>query len=93
MLAIGRALMTNPQLLILDEATEGLAPLIRHEIWSCLARLKNEGLSLLVIDKNLKPMMGVANRHYILEKGLVVWKGNSSELSAAPEIMSKYLSL
>jgi branched-chain amino acid transport system ATP-binding protein len=93
MLAIGRALMTNPQLLILDEATEGLAPLIRHEIWSCLAKLKNEGPSLLVIDKNLKPMMGLANRHYILEKGRVVWKGNSSELSASPEIMSKYLSL
>ena len=93
MLAIGRALMTNPQLLILDEATEGLAPLIRHEIWSCLARLKNEGLSLLVIDKNLKPMLGLANRHYILEKGRVVWKGNSTELSASPEVMSKYLSL
>jgi branched-chain amino acid transport system ATP-binding protein len=85
--------MTNPQLLILDEATEGLAPLIRHEIWSCLARLKNEGMSLLVIDKNLKPMMGLANRHYVLEKGRIVWKGSSAELYASPEIMSQYLSV
>lgn len=93
MLAIGRALMTNPQLLILDEATEGLAPLIRHEIWSCLSKLKKEGLSLLVIDKNLKPMMSLANKHYILEKGQIVWSGDSAQLSATPDVMSKYLSL
>ena len=93
MLAIGRALMTNPQLLILDEATEGLAPLTRHEIWACLCKLKKEGLSLLVIDKNLKPMMSLANKHYILEKGQIVWSGDSVQLSASPDVMSKYLSL
>ena len=77
MLAIGRALMTNPRLLILDEATEGLAPLIRQEIWRCLARLKESGLSVLVIDKNVGALMRVADRHFLIERGRVVWTGAS----------------
>ena len=81
MLAIGRALMTNPRLLILDEATEGLAPLIRAEIWRSLASLKTDGQSILVIDKNVA-LTRVADRHYVLEKGRVVWTGNSAELAA-----------
>jgi len=82
MLAIGRALMTNPRLLILDEATEGLAPLIRAQIWRCLGRLKAAGLSILVIDKNVEALTRLADRHYIIEKGQVVWHGASSELAA-----------
>ncbi|MFY9513001.1 MAG: ABC transporter ATP-binding protein [Rubrivivax sp.] len=93
MLAIGRALMTNPRLLILDEATEGLAPLIRREIWLCLKRLKADGLSMLVIDKNLKPLMHLADRHYVVEKGRIAWSGTSAELAGANEIMSRYLSV
>jgi branched-chain amino acid transport system ATP-binding protein len=85
MLAIGRALMTNPKLLILDEATEGLAPLIRAEIWSVLARLKAEGLAILLIDKNLGQVMRIADRHAILTKGRVVWCGNSAALAASAE--------
>jgi branched-chain amino acid transport system ATP-binding protein len=91
MLAIGRALMTNPQLLILDEATEGLAPLIRTEIWRCLARLKTTGLSILVIDKNVGALMRVADRHFLIERGRVVWSGDSRELAAAPDIQHRYL--
>ena len=91
MLAIGRALMTNPRLLILDEATEGLAPLIRAEIYRSIERLKAEGLSILVIDKDVKALTRVADRHYILEKGRVVWSGSSAELSANQEIQHKYL--
>jgi branched-chain amino acid transport system ATP-binding protein len=91
MLAIGRALMTNPRLLILDEATEGLAPLIRAEIWRCLARLKATGLSLLVIDKNVGALMRVADRHFLIERGRVVWTGTSPELAAAPEVQHRYL--
>jgi branched-chain amino acid transport system ATP-binding protein len=93
MLAIGRALMTNPKLLILDEATEGLAPLIRREIWLCLQRLKSQGLSMLVIDKNLGPLMHLADRHYVIEKGRVAWSGTSSQLQAAPDVMTRYLSV
>jgi branched-chain amino acid transport system ATP-binding protein len=81
MLAIGRALMTNPALLILDEATEGLAPLIRKDIWACLAKLKSEGLSILVVDRNLDEMMRLADRHNVVEKGRVVWSGSSVELA------------
>ena len=77
MLAIGRALMTNPQLLILDEATEGLAPLIRAEIWQCLTRLKGDGQSILVIDKNVEALIRIADRHYLIERGRVVWVGTS----------------
>jgi branched-chain amino acid transport system ATP-binding protein len=93
MLAIGRALMTNPKLLILDEATEGLAPLVRREIWLCLQRLKSQGLSMLVIDKNLGPLMHLADRHYVIEKGRVAWSGTSSQLQAAPDVMTRYLSV
>jgi branched-chain amino acid transport system ATP-binding protein len=91
MLAIGRALMTNPRLLILDEATEGLAPLIRAEIWRCLARLKELGLSILVIDKNVGALLRVADRHFLIERGRVVWKGTSPELAAAPDVQHRYL--
>ncbi len=91
MLAIGRALMTNPRLLILDEATEGLAPLIRAEIWRCLASLKASGLSILVIDKNVGALLSVADRHFLIERGRVVWKGSSQELAAAPDIQHRYL--
>jgi branched-chain amino acid transport system ATP-binding protein len=91
MLAIGRALMTNPRLLILDEATEGLAPLIRRDIWHCLARLKETGLSILVIDKNVGALMRVADRHVIIERGRVVWEGASADLAAAPDVQHRYL--
>jgi branched-chain amino acid transport system ATP-binding protein len=91
MLAIGRALMTNPRLLILDEATEGLAPLIRQEIYRSIDRLKAEGLSILVIDKDVKALSRVADRHYVLEKGRVVWSGSSAELSANAELQHRYL--
>jgi len=91
MLAIGRALMTNPRLLILDEATEGLAPLIRVEIYRSIERLKAEGLSILVIDKDVRALTRVADRHYVLEKGRVVWSGTSSELSASPDTQHRYL--
>ena len=91
MLAVGRALMTNPQLLILDEATEGLAPLIRAEIWRCLARLKESGLAILVIDKNVGALMRVAGRHFLIERGKVVWSGASAELAAAPDVQHRYL--
>src|SRR4051794_22765583 len=91
MLAVGRALMTNPRLLILDEATEGLAPLIRAEIWSCLTRLKAAGQSILVIDKNVEALIRIADRHYLIERGKVVWVGSSQELAAAPPIQHRYL--
>jgi branched-chain amino acid transport system ATP-binding protein len=91
MLAIGRALMTNPRLLILDEATEGLAPLIRAEIWRCLGRLKAEGLAILVIDKNVQALTRLADRHYLIERGRVVWTGTSPELAAAPDVQHRYL--
>jgi branched-chain amino acid transport system ATP-binding protein len=91
MLAIGRALMTNPQLLILDEATEGLAPLIRAEIWRCLARLKASGLAILVIDKNVGTLTRVADRHFLIERGRVVWSGISAKLAAAPDVQHRYL--
>ncbi|HEY6611523.1 MAG TPA: ABC transporter ATP-binding protein [Pseudomonas sp.] len=91
MLVVGRALMTNPQLLILDEATEGLAPIIRETIWNCLATLKAEGETILVIDKNLKEMARVVDRHHIIEKGRQVWEGTPAELAAAPELSHRYL--
>jgi branched-chain amino acid transport system ATP-binding protein len=91
MLAIGRALMTNPRLLILDEATEGLAPLIRAEIYRSIERLKAEGLSILLIDKDVRALTRVADRHFVLEKGRVVWGGTSGELSASPEVQHRYL--
>ena len=91
MLAVGRALMTNPRLLILDEATEGLAPLIRQEIWRCLARLKELGLAILVIDKNVGALMKVADRHFLIERGRVVWSGDSAALEAVPDVQHRYL--
>jgi branched-chain amino acid transport system ATP-binding protein len=91
MLAIGRALMTNPKLLILDEATEGLAPLIRAEIWSCLERLKGERHAIVVIDKNVDALTRFADRHVIIEKGRVVWTGTSAELRADPTVKDRYL--
>jgi branched-chain amino acid transport system ATP-binding protein len=91
MLAIGRALMTNPRLLILDEATEGLAPLIRDEIWQCLTRLKAAGQAILVIDKNVDALTRIADRHYFIERGRVMWSGSSAELAAAPDIQHRYL--
>ncbi len=91
MLAIGRALVTNPKLLILDEATEGLAPLIREEIWSCLKLLRQRGQSLIVVDKYVNRLVEIADRHVILERGQVAWSGSSSELSADPSLWSRYL--
>jgi branched-chain amino acid transport system ATP-binding protein len=91
MLAIGRALMTNPRLLILDEATEGLAPLIREEIWHCLSMLKARGQSVLVIDKNIEHLTRIADRHYIIERGRAVWSGTSEELVAQPDLQHRYL--
>jgi branched-chain amino acid transport system ATP-binding protein len=91
MLAIGRALMTNPKLLILDEATEGLAPLIRQEIWDCLGRLKREGQAILVIDKNISHLLPLADRHHIVEKGRVVWTGSSTALAEDKDLQHRYL--
>jgi branched-chain amino acid transport system ATP-binding protein len=91
MLAIGRALMTNPKLLILDEATEGLAPLIRAEIWSCLAKLKNEGQAILLVDKHLDALTRIADRHVVIEKGHVVWTGSSAALAADKSVKERYL--
>ena len=93
MLAIGRALMTNPRLLILDEATEGLAPLVRNEIWQCLALLRAEGLAMIVIDKNLRPLLPLADHHYILDKGRIAWHGDSAQLSADPQLIERYLNV
>jgi len=91
MLAIGRALLTNPLLLILDEATEGLAPVIRQEIWACLHQLKTEGQTILLIDKNLKEMRHLVDRHHMIEKGRIVWHGTSQELMEQPELVNQYL--
>ena len=91
MLAIGRALMTNPKLLILDEATEGLAPLIRNEIWNCVGSLKSAGQSILLVDKNIDALTRIADRHYIIEKGKVVWDGTSSELQGDQDLQHRFL--
>jgi branched-chain amino acid transport system ATP-binding protein len=91
MLAIGRALMTNPKLLILDEATEGLAPLIRSEIWRCMAMLKRQGQSILVVDKNVDALIDLGDRHFIVEKGRMVWSGDSAQLTCANDIRQRYL--
>jgi branched-chain amino acid transport system ATP-binding protein len=91
MLAIGRALMTNPKLLILDEATEGLAPLLRAEIWSCLGRLKQDGQSILLVDKHLDALTRLADRHVVIEKGHVVWSGTSEALKADASVRQRYL--
>jgi branched-chain amino acid transport system ATP-binding protein len=91
MVAIGRALMTNPRLLILDEATEGLAPLVRAEIWRCLERVKAGGQSILVIDKNVRALTRLADTHYILERGRIVWTGSSAALAAHEDVQHRYL--
>jgi branched-chain amino acid transport system ATP-binding protein len=91
MLAIGRALMTNPRLLILDEATEGLAPIVRTEIWRVLGQLKHEGMAILLVDKNVADVARLADRHYVLEKGKVVWTGTSTALIADHALQSRYL--
>ncbi len=91
MLATGRALMTNPRLLILDEATEGLAPLVRAEIWRCLERVKASGQSILVIDKNVRALTRIADTHYVLEKGRIVWTGTSAELEQRVDVQHRYL--
>jgi branched-chain amino acid transport system ATP-binding protein len=91
MLAIGRALMTNPKLIILDEATEGLAPLIRTEVWACLARLKTDGQAILLVDKHLDALQKLADRHVVIEKGHVVWTGTSAQLAADPSVRQRYL--
>ena len=91
MLAIGRALLRNGQLLIVDEATEGLAPLIRQEIWECLKRLKNEGMAILLIDKYLDPLLAIGDLHYVIDRGVVVWSGNSVALRSASDVWEKYV--
>lgn len=91
MLAIGRALMTNPDLLILDEATEGLAPVIRAEIWRCIEALKAEGQSILIVDKNLRVLRRLADRHYAIEKGRTVWSGTGADLDRDAELVHRYV--
>ena len=91
MLAVGRALMTNPKLLILDEATEGLAPVIRAEIWGCIEALKAQGQSILLIDKNINVLKRIADRHYIIEKGRTVWSGSSTDLADNAELVHRYV--
>jgi len=91
MLAIGRALMTNPHLLILDEATEGLAPLVREEIWQCLSQLRAQGQTILVIDKYVRRLLMLANHHSLIERGRVVWQGDSEQLAAVPELWQRYI--
>ncbi len=91
MLAVGRALMINPKLLILDEATEGLAPLIRRNIWHCLSELKRQGQSILIVDKDLLALSQLCQRHYILEKGRIVWRGTSAELLASRDVQHRHI--
>ena len=91
MLAIGRSLMTNPKLLLLDEATEGLAPLVRREIWRCLNQLKKEGISILVVDKNVNDLARIADMHYVIEKGRIVWEGTSPELLEQKDFLGNKL--
>jgi branched-chain amino acid transport system ATP-binding protein len=93
MLAVGRALMTNPKLLILDEATEGLAPVIRAEIWRCIEALKAEGQSILLIDKNIHVLKRLADRHYILEKGRTVWSGSSADLTENADLVHRHVGI
>ena len=93
MLAIGRALMTNPRLLILDEATEGLAPLLRAEIWNCLTALKGEGQSILIVDKNLQVLKRLADRHFIIEKGRTVWSGDGAAMTRDADTVHRYVGI
>ena len=91
MLAIGRALMTNPRLLVLDEATEGLAPIVRRQIWDCLAKIRRRGLSILVVDKNIRDLAAVADRFCVLEKGRVAWEGSPGDLMGDAELQRRCL--
>ena len=91
MLAIGRALMTNPKLLILDEATEGLAPMVRQEIWACIERLKKEGIAILIIDKNIRDLTRISDKHFIIEKGKVTWNGSSDQLLQQQDMLEEKL--
>ncbi len=91
MLAIGRALMTNPKLLILDEATEGLAPLVRQKIWAALNMIKGQDMSILVVDKNLKDLLKIADRNFVIERGRIVWSGTSDELRGDRDMLHRYL--
>ena len=91
MLAIGRALMTNPKLLILDEATEGLAPMVRQEIWACIERLKKEGIAILIIDKNIRDLTRISDKHFIIEKGQVTWNGSSDQLLLQQDMLEEML--
>ena len=91
MLAIGRALMTNPKLLLLDEATEGLAPLIRQKIWAAINLIREQGMSILVVDKNLKDLLKIADRNFIIERGKIVWSGSSDELRKDKDVLHRYL--
>ncbi|MFK7852955.1 MAG: ABC transporter ATP-binding protein [Granulosicoccus sp.] len=91
MLAIGRALMTNPCVLLLDDATEGLAPKVREEIWRCLTQLKETGIGLVVVDKNVDDLLPIANNHYVVEKGRIAWQGNTQQWRESPEIRTRYL--
>ena len=91
MLAIGRALMTNPKLLILDEATEGLAPMVRQEIWACIERLKKEGIAILIIDKNIRDLTRISDKHFIIEKGQVTWYGSSDQLLLQQDMLEEKL--
>ena len=93
MLAIGRALLTNPRLLVLDEATEGLAPIIRQEIWQSLEKLKSLGQSILIVDKNISDILRIADYHYILEKGAIAWSGTSEQLEKQKQVIDRYLAV
>jgi branched-chain amino acid transport system ATP-binding protein len=93
MLAVGRALMTNPQLLILDEATEGLAPVIRAEIWNCISLLKSRGQSILIVDKNLSVLKRIADRHFVIEKGRTVWRGTSTDMDRDADLVHRYVTV
>jgi len=93
MLAIGRALMTNPKLLILDEATEALAPMVRQEIWACLEKLKKEGIAILIIDKNIRDLTKISDKHFIIEKGQVTWHGSSDQLLRQQDILMEKLGI
>ena len=93
MLAIGRALLTNPKLLVLDEATEGLAPIIREEIWRCLQVLKSEGHAILIVDKHIDKLRRLADRHFVVQKGRVVWSGNSENLQSERDVVENLISV
>jgi branched-chain amino acid transport system ATP-binding protein len=93
MLAIGRALLLNPSMVMLDELTEGLAPLIQQEIWACLERIRNDGIAILVIDKNIRALLPLAQRHYIMQKGEICWSGSSSELQTNRADLDRYITL